>query len=211
MDIDIFMMYGIVSFFYIISPGPAVFLAMSNGMSANMRMVVLSSLGNITGLFFLSTISIIGLGSIILASASLFLIVKIVGAAYLIYLGIKQLRASTRAKKADLSSINTKKQRRHYFLEGFLLAATNPKPVLFFVAIFPQFLNVNTNLAQQFFIMTGLFMGLSFLSLFFYGLLAKYSKSALSGGKGMAWFHRVTGGLFVSMGISLMLLKGAQN
>jgi len=88
-----------------------------------------------------------------------------------------------------------------YFTEGFILAATNPKPVLFFVAIFPQFLN------PQFFILTLSFMFISFCSLFAYGCIGIRAKQLLNKESAIKWFHRVTGGLFVGMGIGLMKLK----
>lgn len=211
MDLDTIFLYAVVSFFYIISPGPAVFLAMANGMSTNMKVVSLSSLGNILGLFFLSTISIVGLGSLILASATLFMGVKVIGAAYLLYLGIKQFKSSRGISRSDVESFVSKDRTHHsYFFEGFFLAATNPKPILFFIAIFPQFLTIEAPLLPQFLIMTSIFMALSFLSLFSYGFAAKSARKIFSNKLGMKWFHRVTGGLFIGMGFGLLQLKNAQ-
>lgn len=212
MNIDIMVMYSIVSLFYIISPGPAVFLALANGMSANMKAVALSSLGNIIGLFFLSAISIIGLGSLILASATLFFLVKIIGAVFLVYLGLKQLKSSKALSNSELQTYVTEGRTHHsYFFEGLFLAATNPKPILFFIAIFPQFLKIETPLIPQFFIMTTIFMTISFLILFSYGYVAKSAKTVFSNKIGMKWFHRVTGGLFIGMGFGLLQLKNAQS
>ena len=215
MSIDTILVYTLVSFFYIISPGPAVFLAMANGIGGNLRAVMLSSFGNILGLFLLSTISIIGLGTLILASSTLFLLVKIIGAGYLIYLGIKQFRISNQLKNSSSESSdiveNNNRTNLSYFTEGFILAATNPKPILFFIAIFPQFLNIEYSLIPQFFTLTLIFMSISFLSLFSYGYLAKSAKNLFSNQKRMMWFHRVTGGLFIGMGVGLLQLKNANN
>lgn len=210
MDLDTLFLYFVVSFFYVISPGPAVFLAMANGMSTNMKVVALSSLGNILGLFFLSTISIVGLGSLILASATLFMVVKVVGAVYLLYLGIRQFRSSKSIRDSDIQSfVSEGRSRRSYFFEGFFLAATNPKPILFFIAIFPQFLNIEAALMPQFLIMTSVFMAISFMSLFSYGFVARSARSLFANKQGMKWFHRVTGSLFVGMGFGLLQLKNA--
>ena len=212
MNIDTLILYIIVSFFYIISPGPAVFLALANGMEGNLKSVMLSSLGNILGLFLLSSISIIGLGTLILASSTLFLIVKVIGAAYLMYLGVKQFRISKAlSNPTDTTVTKTLKTGASYFIEGFILAATNPKPILFFIAIFPQFLDVKSSLIPQFFTLTIIFMSISFFSLFSYGFLAKSSKKLFSNKVGMKWFHRVTGGLFIGMGIGLLQLKNASS
>jgi len=208
MNIDTLILYTIVSFFYIISPGPAVFLALANGMGGNLKAVMLSSFGNILGLFLLSSISIIGLGALILASSILFLMVKIVGSAYLIYLGLKQFKISKALSNPTETTIDkTKRTGVSYFTEGFILAATNPKPILFFIAIFPQFLNIEVSLVSQFFTLTIIFMSISFLSLFSYGYLAKSAKNIFSNKVGMKWFHRVTGGLFIGMGVGLLQLK----
>jgi len=205
MTLEIILIYAVFSFFYIISPGPAVFLAISNGMTINMKAVSLSSFGNVAGLFILSSVSMFGLGALIAASASLFLAVKVVGAGYLIFLGIKQFRNS----KVVSISENTGpvRRKRSIFYEGFWMAVTNPKPILFFTALFPQFLNVESALLPQFFILTGIFMFFSFLSLYSYGLISKFAKGWISDARRMAWFHRVTGGIFIAMGIGLLQLK----
>lgn len=205
-------MYSIVSFFYIISPGPAVFLAISNGLTTNMKIVIISSFGNIAGLFLLSVISIFGLGALLSASSTLFFIVKMIGASYLIYLGIKQFRV---VKDIETLAINKKtvilRKKSNYFYEGFFLAATNPKPILFFTAIFPQFLNVESSIAPQFFIMTITFMLISFFSLFSYGYISRSAKNLCTSQIRMTWLHRITGGLFIGMGVGLLQLKNSQN
>ena len=110
MNIDTLLIYVFVSFFYIISPGPAVFLAIYNGAVNGVKCVVVSALGNIIGLMLLSTLSITGLSAILLASATLFMAVKIIGACYLIYLGIKQIQSSNKDKRD--SSYKLEQQQR---------------------------------------------------------------------------------------------------
>ena len=208
---ELILLYIIVSFFYIISPGPAIFLAISNGVTANLKVVAISSLANILALFFLSTISILGLGTLLLSSSILFLIVKVIGAVYLVYLGIKQLMQSQRKPLLGNQALNLElRTYRAYFMESFILAATNPKPILFFIALFPQFLVIDKPIAPQFFLLTTIFMILSFISLFTYGYLSKSMKGLLSTPLVMQWFHRITGGLFVLMGISLLKLQNHQ-
>ncbi|MBJ7539406.1 LysE family translocator [Marinomonas transparens] len=203
--------YAAVAFFYIISPGPAVFLALYNGASRGIKAVMVSALGNIIGLFFLSLLSISGLSAILMASSSLFMAVKIIGAAYLIYLGIKQLRATRKPKPAMHSPDTIKSERGlfSYFKEGLIVAVTNPKPILFFAALFPQFLDMTQAILLQFIIMTGIFMLFSFLSLTTYGYLAQQTKTLVRNSNAGKWFQRVSGGLFILMGISLFQVKNA--
>lgn len=211
MSVDTLLIYTVVSFFYILSPGPAVFLAMSNGISHNMKVVAISSLANILGLFCLSAISIVGLGAILLNSSYLFLFVKIVGAIYLVFLGIKQFFIASRAAmiKVDDEVVEDKKMTA-YFFESFILAVTNPKPILFFIALFPQFLQVDQAVAPQFFILTSIFMVLSFFVLCSYGYISKSARVFFKKAAFVQWFHRVTGGLFIVMGFSLLKLKSNQ-
>lgn len=208
MNIDTLLIYVFVSFFYIISPGPAVFLAIYNGAVNGVKCVLVSALGNILGLMLLSILSITGLSAILLASATLFMVVKIIGACYLIYLGIKQIQSSNKDKRGSPSKL--KQQQRSllsYFKEGFVVAITNPKPIIFFAALFPQFLDTEQSLLAQFSIMTLIFMIFSFMSLSSYGYLAQKAKGFLSNSNNVKWFHRISGGLFVGMGISLFTVK----
>ncbi len=208
MSLDTLLAYTITAFLYITSPGPAIVLAIMNGLRANMKTVAISSFANILGLFVLSSASILGLGFLLKTSATLFFIVKLVGAFYLVYLGIKFF------KNNNILNINTIeikqekiKSKKSYFLESFLLAISNPKPILFFTAFFPQFLNLHSPIFPQFSIMTGMFMLISFFSLCTYGYLAKKSKTYLSNKKIMTFLHKLTGIIFVGMGLSLLALK----
>jgi len=209
MDINILLIYTVVAFFYITSPGPAVILAIVNGMRANMKTVMLSSFANVLGLFILSTASIFGLGVLFKTSSNLFLLVKIVGAFYLIYLGIKFLLNKSSFHIDENNEKEKNKNEKTYFLESFFLAITNPKPILFFTAIFPQFLNMQTSIIPQFFILTGIFLFISFSSLCAYAYLAKKSKRWLSDKNRLTWFSRITGGMFIGLGVGILQLKNS--
>lgn len=207
MNIDTLLLYIVVAFFYITSPGPAIILSIINGLRTNMKTVVITSFANSLGLFILSTASILGLGLILTTSSTLFMIVKTIGALYLIYLGIKFLRNRGGLNIDDNQEKSVEKTQIKYFLEAFILAITNPKPILFFTAIFPQFLNVNTAITPQFFIMTGIFLFISFFTLCTYAYLAKRSKAYLQNKKSVNIINKVTGGIFIFMGIGLLRLK----
>lgn len=207
MNIDTLLVYLLVTFFYVTSPGPAVVLAIINGLRANMKTVAISSFANILGLFILSSASILGLGVLLTTSATLFMLVKFIGAFYLVYLGIKFIKNKNVLNIDDINSNEKIKSNKSYFFESFFLAVTNPKPILFFTAIFPQFLDLQISILPQFLIMTFAFLFISFFSLCSYAYLAKKSKSYLSDKNRMNWFHKITGGIFISMGIGLLSLK----
>lgn len=213
MNIDTLLIYILVSFFYVISPGPAILLAIYNGAMNGNKVVMVSALGNIIGLMFLSTLSISGLSAVLLASSTLFAAVKIIGASYLIYLGIRQLSSKkigpnnkTLSSKTQ-NTTGTNRTLLSYFKEGLFVAATNPKPILFFAALFPQFLDTAHPVIPQFMLMTLIFMVFSFLSLSTYGYLAQRAKGFLSNEKNVKWFHRLSGGLFIGMGTSIFFIK----
>ncbi len=203
MDLNLLISYTVVAFFYITSPGPAIFLAINNGIAGKMKNVFISALANILGLFILSTLAIGGLGAIIKTSATIFLIIKVIGALYLIYLGIKQFRI---VNKIRFENFKCKKEKSlsSSFYESFLLAVTNPKPIIFFTALFPQFINFKENVNIQFFTLTFIFMFISFISLVTYAFIARSAKALLNKGSHLLWLHRVTGTLFISMGLSLL-------
>jgi threonine/homoserine/homoserine lactone efflux protein len=209
MNIDTLLVYLVVAFFYITSPGPAIVLAIVNGMRTNMRTVAISSFANILGLFILSTASILGLGLLFKTSSNLFLIVKVIGALYLTYMGIKFLLNKSSLKINDLEENIEQKSNKFYFLESFILAITNPKPILFFTAIFPQFLNMKTEIIPQFFVLTGIFLFISFFSLISYSYLAKRSKNWLTNKNRLTWFNRITGGIFIGLGIGILQMKNS--
>lgn len=208
MNIEILLIYMLVAFFYIISPGPAIFLAVYNGALHGIKPVMVSALGNIIGLLLLSILSISGLSAILLASSTLFMVVKVVGASYLLYLGIRQILFS---KKVELNPEDApavpQRELFSYFREGLFVAATNPKPILFFAALFPQFLDTSLAIFPQFVVMTLIFMFFSFLSLTTYGYLARKARGFLAKSDNVKWFHRISGGIFVGMGVSLFQVK----
>ncbi len=208
MDLHNYLGYLIVSVLTITSPGAAILLAINNSMKYDLRAVVFSSFGNILGLFLLSLVAMFGVGVLIKTSDTFFWILKVIGAVYLIYLGIKHMMGGH--KEFHLSQSN--KHIKNYipkrvFIKGFLVAATNPKPILFFTAIFPLFLSPNHPVVLQFFIMTFTFMTISFVSLMTYGLISKHAKAWFFDEKSLEWFYKISGAVFVLMGIGMLFIK----
>jgi homoserine/homoserine lactone efflux protein len=209
MEIDLWLIYSVVAITNIISPGPAIILAINNSLSYGIKSVFISSLGNLSGLLILSSVAMLGLGAILQTSGLLFNILKFVGACYLIYLGIKKLKSNNILTDNIVGVVATPKSKRQLYKEGFLIAATNPKAILFFTALFPMFINSKTSIGPQFFILTSTFMLYSFISLLSYGVLSKSIKYWLYSGNRMVWFHKITGGIFISMGLGLLSIKNA--
>src|SRR5471032_1207639 len=116
----------------IMSPGPAVLLSLRNGASYGTRSVLWSALGNVCGIFCLSAAAILGLGVVLKSSALLFGAVKIVGAMYLFYIGLRHLfgRSSALGSASFDAKADIEPGRQKLYGEAFLTAATNPKALL---------------------------------------------------------------------------------
>lgn len=206
MDLNSWYLFATVSFLTIISPGPAILLAINNGLMHNMQGVVYSSFGNILGLFCLSSISMLGLGAVLQTSSTLFFGLKIIGASYLIYIGLKQFLNSKNIFEQK-NQVKIDKNNWKVFKKGFLVCITNPKPIIFFTALFPLFLTATHTLLPQFFIMTFTFMTMSFLSLTGYAYFARYFKFWFSNARRVKWFNRISGSIFVLLGLGLLKIE----
>ena len=191
----------------VISPGPAVLLAVTNGIQYGFKTSLYSSLGNITGLLIVSGAAILGLGAVLKTSALLFALVKTLGACYLIYLGIRQWFSNADWSKLDNPGQHLVRGRRKTFLQGLFVALSNPKAILFFTALFPQFIDLSRPVPLQFTILTATFMILSFSALAVYAKGAHALKTWLAVGRRSVWFNRVSGSVFISFGMGILCMK----
>ncbi|MGP9764277.1 LysE family translocator [Halomonas sp. AOP13-D3-9] len=205
MQLSTWLLFVAVALVSIASPGPAFLVAVRNGMAGGAKRVALSSLGNITGLLILASAAVLGLGVVLNASEVLFNLLKLGGAAYLIYLGIRQWRSNTSLAVSTSPAKSTPRWRT--VSEGVLVAMSNPKAILFFTALFPQFLDTQRALLPQFSIMVGTFMALSFVTLMTYGTLAKHLVRWLSSRSRVAWVNRLMGSAFIGLGLSILRLR----
>ena len=209
MAFEVWLMFSAAAFLNVVSPGPAIILAISNGVSWGYKSVLAAALGNIMGIFILSSISMLGLGLVLKTSALLFTILKVLGACYLVYLGIKKFRSKdtffVESEGEQIASIKINYFAK--FKEAFMIAMTNPKAILFFVAFFPMFLDTSLAAFPQFMIMTLTFMALSFVSLATFGYLAKSVRHWFKNVSLVKIFHRVTGGIFIGFGVALLQVK----
>lgn len=192
------------------SPGPAVLLVVSNAVSFGSRRALLVSFGNTIGLFLVSATAMIGLGMLLNTSAVLFTGLKLVGAGYMIYLGVRQWRSRANVfMRANDGSSEGKRRRSQFFLQGILLAPTNPKSILFFTALFPQFIKPEQPVLPQFFILTSTFVVSSVISHVVYVLLARRLQGWFSTPRRAQWFNRSTGGVFIFLGAGMFRLKSS--
>ncbi|MNG81147.1 Homoserine/homoserine lactone efflux protein [compost metagenome] len=209
MDSHSILAFTLVAAIAIASPGPATLMAINNSLSHGPRSAVWSSLGNGTGLFCLSAAAMLGLGALLASSEMLFNAVKVLGAGYLFYLGVRQLMKKGPMLDAggEAGMGKARPTPLKLYKSAFLTAVTNPKATMFFTALFPQFIDQSAALLPQFLILTGIFVALSLLSLSLYAALASRAKGVLTRPALSKWVSRVVGTTFIGFGAAILSMR----
>ena len=207
MSFDTWIYYLLAVLILTASPGPSSLLCMTKGVQSGFKLSIFTALGSLTAIIGILTLSFTGLGVIIASSEVVFNVIKWTGAAYLIFLGWKSLRSSQQdydqlsAQQGGSQSV--KESAAKHYVSGFIVGASNPKAILFFTALFPQFIDPSIALLPQFtvFALTFAVMELSWLLVYAY-LGAKSSNWLFAKGRAKV-FNRVTGGVFIGAGALL--------
>ena len=187
-------------------PGPTVLLVLSFALTKGRSVALASAAGVAFGDLLAVTASLVGLGALVLASATLFTALKWVGAAYLIYLGIKMLRSAPSQGLATVPA-NCVVSARSVFGHAVAVTALNPKSIAFFIAFVPQFLRPETPLAPQFIILIATFVGLAAINALAYALLADKMRSKFGKPHVITWLTRGGGVALISMGLLTSTLR----
>ncbi|MEI7611286.1 MAG: LysE family translocator [Betaproteobacteria bacterium] len=206
MQLSNWLVFCSVALLTTFSPGPAVLLAISNSVAQGPRRALTCSLGNAFGLFIVSGVTMAGMGVVLATSAPAFTALKIAGAGYLIYLGVKQWRTQENSFSTEKFS-PTPNAGWRLFGQGVSVALTNPKAILFFSALFPQFLSPEAPLSEQFLLLTTTFSLCALISHTFYVLLAHQLRDHFASPGRVQWFNRASGSVFVLLGLSLLTLR----
>ncbi len=201
MTIELWVTFVAASTALLLIPGPTVLLVMSYALGQGRRVALATVAGVALGDLIAMSASLAGLGAVVLASAQLFVVLKWVGAIYLIYLGFKLFRSASSATLGDTlaaSQIPSK----GVFSHAAAVTALNPKSIVFFIAFVPQFITPSSPLATQFVILIVTFVGLAALNALAYALLADSLRNKISKPSVLAWLTRFGGGALVTMGIA---------
>ena len=209
MHLSNWLLFCSVALLVTFSPGPAVLLAISNSIAVGPRRAMISSMGNGFGLFIISGVAMAGMGVVLATSATAFMLLKLAGALYLVYLGIKQWRSKTSIVADAPVALGAANPNSFWklFRQGLTVALTNPKAILFFSALFPQFITPGEPVAIQFTVLTTSFVACAMLAHLFYANLARLLKTQLATPGRAKLFNRISGGAFVLLGLSLLRLR----
>ena len=193
-----------------VSPGSGAVLSMSHGLSYGVKKASATILGLQLGLLVVLGIAGAGVGSLLLASEVAFNIVKTVGALYLIYLGLSQWRARvavTGNLTGDLHADAIVPSMRRRVLTGFLTNVTNPKGIIFMVAVLPQFISPTAPLLPQLLILAVTMCTIDQIVMHGYAFLASSMQRFFRDARAVKKQNRFFGGLLMAVGTALFFVK----
>ena len=193
------MAFVLTATIILVIPGPTIILVISQAVAHGRKSVAPLVAGVVLGDFTAMTLSLLGLGTIMTASAALFTLFKWVGAVYLLYLGINLWRADP-----DIGSIPYEKgdaSARSFFRSSFIVTALNPKSIAFFVAFLPQFISPKSPALSQIVILGATFLFLASLNATLYALFAGQLRETVKKPSVRKWFNRCGGTALIGAGI----------
>lgn len=201
MELNTWLLYLAASIGLSLSPGPNGLLALTHGAIHGSRKALFTISGGVLGFVVVIGLSLFGIGALLQASIAWLTVLKWVGGAYLVWLGIQlwrappmQMQAATGAEVRPGSAL---------FKEGLLSAVTNPKALLFFAAFLPQFIDPSRNLVVQFAVMAGTFGLVEFLYEVLVANAAQRIRPLLA--RVGRRFNQACGGIFMGIGVAMPL------
>lgn len=205
MSIELWLAFVAASAILLIIPGPTtltvISYSMAHGRRANVPLVAAVALGDSTALL----VSLLGLGALLATSAFWFITVKWVGGLYLLFLGIKMLRAGV--SPAEITTQAAPGSRWRLFANTYLVTALNPKGIVFFVAFLPQFIHPNASVSQQLWVLATTFVAMATLNATLYATFAGSARKALASPRSQRYFNLAGGSLLSAAGVWALLAK----
>jgi threonine/homoserine/homoserine lactone efflux protein len=188
----------------LVIPGPTILLVVSYALGQGWRTVLPMAVGVALGDFTAMTLSMLGIGALLMASATIFMVLKWMGAAYLIYLGVKLFRAGG-ALRAEPRT--TRSSAVRMAAHAWLVTALNPKSLTFFIAFLPQFIDRSADFWTQMAIFEATFLTLAFTNAFGYALVASRARTMVGNPRTLRIFNRAGGTLLVGAGIATVAIR----
>lgn len=197
------LLFAATEFLLSLTPGPAVLLVVSQGIRRGFRSSTRGAAGILTGNAIYFALSAAGLGALLLASKRVFDVLQIAGAAYLVLLGLKMLIKPARAD--DGVPVTTNDRETGSFVQGLLTQLANPKAIVFFTALLPQFVDPTRAVAMQFVILGVISIVVELPVLLMYGFAADRGRARY--GKHAPLFERLAGACLIAAGSKLAAMR----
>lgn len=204
MSFETWAAFAAASAVLLIIPGPTILLVVSYALGQGWRTALPVATGVALGDFTAMTLSMLGIGALLAASATVFTILKWVGAAYLIWLGIKLFRSG-----CDLAAEPRRDAASSVRMLGhaWLVTALNPKSITFFVAFLPQFLSREADFLTQMMIFEATFLMLAFANALGYAAAASRARAMVRSPRAIRLFNRTGGTLLIGAGVAAVTVR----
>lgn len=205
-----FVFIGVVALL-IAFPGPSAILCLSHGVKFGRKRAVATILGGAFASLSLMLLSAIGLGAILAASETAFLVVKVLGAGYLIYLGVcaffdkSSPVQNSETITADSAPNPSESRWLLLFKQGFTMGISNPKDLLFFAALFPSFIDLAQSQVMQFSILATSWLFIDFMIMYVYASVGNKIAPLFTKLAVVKAFNRTIGSFFVAVGGSILV------
>ena len=209
MSLETWLAFFVASWLISLSPGAGAISCMAAGMRYGYARAFWNIVGLQFGILFVLLIVALGLGAVIAASTTLFTAIKWLGAAYLVYLGVVQWRAPASPMSPDAVVDDSHGTPKRLMLRGFLVNATNPKGIVFMLAVMPQFIDPHAPQLPQYLICTATLFFTDLVVMSGYTGLAAKVLTLLREPHHVRWVNRAFGGLFVAAGAVLATFRRA--
>ncbi|WP_340151807.1 LysE family translocator [uncultured Sneathiella sp.] len=198
MSLELWISFFIASAALLAIPGPTVMIVISYALGQGRSTAWATVPGVTLGDFTAMTASLLGAGAVLATSATLFTALKIAGALYLIWLGIKLWRSDDRMGSVRAAG---RQSGMSMFRASYVVTALNPKSIVFFVAFVPQFVNVNEPVLGQFIILEATFLVLAALNVAIWAILAGKLRERFKNPKSLKIVNRIGGSFLIGAGM----------
>ena len=206
MSFETWLAFVAASAVIVLIPGPTVLLVVSYALGQGWRAALPMAIGVALGDFTAMTLSLLGIGALLMASATVFTLVKWAGAAYLVYLGIKLFRAggTLEAEPRSASAPGLK-----MLAHAWLVTSLNPKGILFFVAFFPHFVNPSAPFLPQVLILQATFLVMATANAFAYAAFASRARRLVRNDRVIAAVNKAGGAVLIGAGVATVAVRGS--
>lgn len=207
MTIENWLAFVAASAIMLAIPGPTILLVVSYALGHGRKATGATVAGVALGDFMGMTASMLGLGALLMTSASLFTALKWAGALYMVYLGVKLWRAPVGNEAMDGTLLQDESKPFAIMMHAFIVTALNPKSIIFFVAFLPQFITQGDALVPQMLVLEITFLTLATLNAMLYAVLASAARVKIKKTRVQTIVNRVGGGLLISAAVLALSWK----
>lgn len=203
MEMHVYLTFIVATIIMIALPGPSVLLTVANSISFGWKKALFTVAGATMGIAVQLIVAAIGLTSLLNVIAEAFELLRWAGAAYLVYLGIKQWRCANAPQAIETSSVS----QTNLFVQGLVVTIPNPKSLIFIAAFLPQFIDATRPIGLQFSIIVPTFLMITFTVTSAWAVAAGSARGFLQSQRAFQSVLRAAGGLMIIAGIGLGLAR----